>query len=243
MLSMPGVSPLATCALPVGDCYLLRSTYLLTYTTSPASSSSRHRPNSKHAKQDSSTSKPTAPPQLTPQPPKEAPASSSPTTPLRRARANPSTPRSPEFDARVATSAYRRDDGRLVTVDTLLDGEPLRIASIYAPVDHTERAQFYTDIKPQLNDATIIGAGRVVLREGGCDLGVVSFLVGFAGAGWRVLGVGGVGPVAVHELFDPLCRVLGCPLAVEGGRVDIVFPAVLVGFLFEHVVIEGASGA
>ena len=61
--------------------------------------------------------------------------------------------------------------------------------------------------------------------------------------GRGVLRVGGVGQVADHdELFDPLCRVLGCPLAVEGGRVDIVFPAVLVGFLFEHVV-EGASGA
>ena len=91
-----------------------------------------------------------------------------------------------------------------------------------------------------LVDGFVRVEGRVVLREGGCDLGVVGFLVGFAG--WRVLGIGGVGPVTVHELFDPLCRVLGCPLAVEGGRVNVVFSAVLVGFLFEHVV-EGASGA
>ena len=91
-----------------------------------------------------------------------------------------------------------------------------------------------------LVDGFVRVEGRVVLRESGCDLGVVGFFVGFTGR--RVLGIGGVGPVAVHELFDPLCRVLGCPLAVEGGRVDIVFSAVLVGFLFEHVV-EGASGA
>ena len=72
--------------------------------------------------------------------------------------------------ARVATSAYRRDDGRHVTVDTLLDGKPLRIASIYAPVDHTERAQFYTDIKPQLNDATIIGADSNCVLNTAIDL-------------------------------------------------------------------------
>ena len=72
--------------------------------------------------------------------------------------------------ARVAASAYRRDDGRLVTVDTLLDGKPLRIASIYAPVNHTERAQFYTDIKPQLNDTTIIGADSNCVLNTAIDL-------------------------------------------------------------------------
>jgi hypothetical protein len=29
-----------------------------------------------------------------------------------------------------------------------------RARSIYTPVDPTERAKFYTDIKPHLNDAT-----------------------------------------------------------------------------------------
>ena len=156
MLSMPGVSPLATCALPVGDCYLLRSTYLLTYTTSPASSSSRHRPNSKHAKQDSSiyvqANRPTSTYTSTTK------GGAGLVIPHDSIETRPGESIDAAI-ARVATSAYRRDDGRLVTVDTLLDGEPLRIASIYAPVDHTERAQFYTDIKPQLNDATIIGAG------------------------------------------------------------------------------------
>jgi len=54
---------------------------------------------------------------------------------------------------RVEASVYRSPDGRVVTATTMINGESVTMASIYAPVDPAARPTFFTAIKPRFTAA------------------------------------------------------------------------------------------
>jgi hypothetical protein len=65
------------------------------------------------------------------------------------------------FDAIELKEGETRDpalspDGRLTTVDILLNAKPHRVANAYAPQDDTVRPQFLQDLTDEINDHTIL---------------------------------------------------------------------------------------
>ena len=58
---------------------------------------------------------------------------------------------------RVATSAYTKPDGRMTSVTTLVNDEPMTFTSIYAPVDKDERPAFFTAIASRLAKNHVVG--------------------------------------------------------------------------------------
>jgi len=58
---------------------------------------------------------------------------------------------------RVENSTYRRADGRMVSVTTLVNGAPITFTSIYAPVNPTDRPAFFTAVKDRLSKTHVVG--------------------------------------------------------------------------------------
>ena len=63
----------------------------------------------------------------------------------------------PAAERRVYNSAYRSPDGRLCSVTTLINGTPVTMSSIYAPVTPADRPGFFTAIKPRMTSPHLIG--------------------------------------------------------------------------------------
>ena len=60
-------------------------------------------------------------------------------------------------ERRVFDSAYRSPDGRLCSITTLINGTPVTMSSIYAPVASADRPDFFKAIKPRISSPHLIG--------------------------------------------------------------------------------------
>ena len=71
---------------------------------------------------------------------------------------------------RIYASAYRSPDGRMVSVTTLINGHPVTMSSIYAPVDASQRPGFFAAIKPHISAPHIIGADANCIADPKLDV-------------------------------------------------------------------------
>ena len=78
--------------------------------------------------------------------------------------------------ARIRQSAHLSPDGRLTTVDILLNAKPHRVANAYAPQDDTVRPQFLQDLTDEINDRTILALDANCVPD--TTLGTLSRLAG-----------------------------------------------------------------
>ncbi|MDC0525679.1 reverse transcriptase family protein [bacterium] len=106
--------------------------------------------------------------------------------------------------SRIKSSAKARGDGRMITVETLINGSLIKIASIYAPVGDG-RATFFSEIKGGINSSTIIGIDANCVLNPAVDLDRPGVTAPYDNSGAPEL----IDLLTHHQLVDTLRETMG----------------------------------